>query len=227
VTRPRAAAAAILGCIAGFVALELPAMRLYPGGTWWDRTTQGARFWQNFLCDLEGQTALNGAPNPLGASLAKAAMLLLVVSLVPFWLVVTTLFAELPRLGRAVRRLGLLSVAATLAVPWMPSDRFGAFHGVAVVVAGVPGLTAAAMAVAGLATREPAPRVAAVLGGSMLVFAIADFVLYVWTVVSHGPGTIVLPAVQKVALGLLLGWMVTVAMRHGGSTTAGQLGWRA
>ena len=197
----------------GFAALELVAMRLYPGGTFWDRTTRGARFWQNFVCDLASPVALNGEPNDLGARFAQASMLLMVAGFAPFWWIVPRLFARLRRLGLAVRSLGLASLAGIIAVTRMPSSRYGALHGVAVVVACVPGLCAAGLAVAGLALAEVRPRIAAALGGATLAVAAVDFALYLRTMLRGGPGPIVLPVAQKVALLLLLGWMVVVARK--------------
>jgi hypothetical protein len=210
-------ALAIFGSVAAFVGLELAAMSLYPGGTWWDTTTRGHRFWENFLCDLEWRVALNGMPNPLGARFATAAMLVLLAGLAAFWLGVPRVFeARPPRGASAVRWLGLTSAVATLGVILMPSDRFGALHGVMVLTSGVPGLLATALAVHVLAVGEPRPRIAAWTGGGMLAFALADFTLYAWHFLAHTPGTIVGPALQKVALGLLLAWMVLVALRVGG-----------
>jgi hypothetical protein len=206
------ATAAILAGVIGFAALEIPAMALYPGGTWWDATTRGHRFWQNFLCDLEWRVALNGAPNLLGARLARAAMLVIVLAFGPFWLTVPRLFDRLRRTGTAVRLLGLASVAGMLAVAFMPSDRFGSLHGVAVVIAGLPGLSAAALSVAGLALGEPRHSIPAAIGGGMLAFALTDFVLYVSHLVGQVEGTPLVPALQKVALLLLLAWMVVVAV---------------
>jgi hypothetical protein len=213
---------AIVGLVAAFSGLEAMAMHVYPGGTWWDTTATAHRFWENFLCDLEWRVALNGAPNPLGAALAKAAMLLLVLALVPFWLAVPRVFRGASAGERAaVTAPGLVSAVATVAVVLMPSDRFGALHGAMVIVAGVPGLAAAAMAVRGLALREPRPRVAAWLGGAMLAAAFVDFALYVSHFATHTNGTPLGPALQKVALLLLLAWMVVVAVRSapaGGSS---------
>jgi hypothetical protein len=210
----RLGSVAVLACVVGFVVLEIGAMILYPGGTWWDAHTRGHRFWENFLCDLEWRVALNGEPNLLGSHLAQTAMLLLVFGLAPFWFDVPYLFAARQRVGGiAVRALGLTSVAATVAVVFMPSERFGALHGVMVIVACVPGLAAATWAVRGLALGEPAPRVCAWIGGSMLVFALLDFVLYASHLIAHTEGTPVVPAIQKVALILLLAWMVALAIR--------------
>jgi hypothetical protein len=217
--RPQPARAAVLAAVGAFVGLELAAMRAYPGGTWWDRTTRGARLWQNFLCDLEWRVALDGRPNPVGSRLAEAAMLVLVAGFLPFWWIVPRLFTP-PRappgtraLGRSVRALGLVSVGGMSAVTLLPSDRFGALHGAAVVVAGVPGLAAALLATLGLLRGEPAPRVAGWLGAATVACALLDFVLYVRTMALGGPGPLLLPATQKVAVALLLAWMSAVAVR--------------
>jgi hypothetical protein len=209
--RRGAAPSAIVACVLAFVALVVPAMLLYPGGTWWDATTHGHRFWQNFLCDLEWRVALDGQPNIVGSRLAEAALLSLVLAFVPFWLVVPRLFADDPRLGLAVRGLGNASVAGMVAVALMPSERFGVLHGAAVVIAGVPGLSAATLSVVGLARGGRSARPAAWIGASMLVFAFTDFALYVSHLVAHVEGTPFIAAAQKVALILLLVWMVGVA----------------
>ena len=210
------ARAAILGSVAGFLALELPAMALYPGGTWFDATTRGYRFWENFLCDLEWRVALNGQANQ-GAPLAQAAMLVLVLGLAPFWIVVPRLLRERARLGAAVRVLGLVAAAGTVAVALMPSDRFGRLHGAAVILSGLPGLTAAGLAVVGLLFARPRPRAEGWIGASMLVFALINFVLYASHFLFGVEGTPLVPAAQKLALGLLLTWMVSVALhREGG-----------
>lgn len=200
---------AVVACVGAFVALIVPAMALYPGGTWWDPHAVGHRFWTNFLCDLEWRTALDGTPNPVGARLAEGAMLALVLAFVPFWPLAARLFPARPRLAAAVRILGWTSVLGMVAVALMPSERFGALHGVAVVVAGLPGLSAAVLAAAGqLLARRTLPGA---LGAAMVLFAIVDFVLYVHTMLHGGPGPLVLPVAQKLALLLLLGWMLAVA----------------
>jgi hypothetical protein len=211
--RTRAPSYLVLACVAAFAALELVAMSLYPGGTWWDPTTRGARFWQNYICDLESEVAGNGMPNLAGARFGKAAILVMVIGFAPFWSMVPRLFASLPRLGSVVRVLGIVSLVGIIAVALMSSRRFGWFHGMAVIVAGAPGLSAAVLAVTGLVREEKPPRVAAALGAGMLAFALVDFALYAWTMVHGGPGPLVLPIAQKLALLLLLAWMVVVAWK--------------
>lgn len=184
-------------------------MALYPGGTWWEPAAHGHRFWQNFLCDLSWRTALNGQDNRTGSLLAQAAMLVLVAGFVPFWL----LAGERGAWG--VRPLGFASVLGTAAVTLMPSERFGAMHGMAVMVATTTGLVAAVLAVVG--QLRSGARLAGWLGVAVLGAAGVDFVLYVQTFASPsgGPGPLALPAIQKVALGLLLAWMTVVAETRG------------
>ena len=104
-------------CVGAFVALIVPAMALYPGGTWWEPHAAGHRFWTNFLCDLEWRTALNGTPNPVGARLAEGAMLSLVLAFVPFWPVAARLFAARARLAAAVLRASHRSSPRTASIP--------------------------------------------------------------------------------------------------------------
>jgi hypothetical protein len=109
--------------------------------------------------------------------------------------------------------MGCISVAGIVGVVAMPSERFGALHGVAVIAASVPGFIAALVSIVCLALDEPRPRVAATLGATMLTTSIADFVMYVRVWAMTGPGPLALPAMQKVALALLLAWMISVALR--------------
>jgi hypothetical protein len=204
--------AVIAGSVLAFFALEVPAALLYHGGTWWDTGVPGYSFWANYLCDLLLHDAIDGAPNRIGSRLAAAAMITLLVGLVPFWRAMPALMEKSP-LGRWASRLGLLSVAGVVAVVLLPSDRFGPIHGLAVVVATVPGLAASLLAVVGLARHERPPRIAAVAGACWLVSATLDFVFYAHHLVIHSEGTPFLPAAQKVALACLMAWMLAVAAR--------------
>jgi hypothetical protein len=236
--------AAILASVAAFVALYVPAMLLYPGGTWFDATTRGASFWQNFLCDLEARVALDGRPNPIGSRLAQAAMLVLTLGLAPFWVAIAQLVtesaetttkppqpeawsaqdadhaAEAPRIATAIRWLGLVAVVGIVAVALLPSDRFGPVHGVAVLTAGGPGLTTAVLATVALLGASPTLRREGMLGVGTLVFAMSDFVLYAGQYFRLIASTVALPAVQKVALMFLVAWMLAVALRRAGLVRA-------
>lgn len=206
----RAAACAIALSVGGFVALESAAMWLYPGGTWWNVSAAGHSFWQNYLCDLTQPVAIDHVPNPLGSLLGRTAMLVLVAGLLPFWAAVPLLFVR-PGLARLVRTLGFVSMMGVVGVVLLPSSRFGQLHGIVVVLAGVPGLTAAVLTVAGLLQALPHFRLAAWLGVAMLLFALIDFTAYTAHLLAGGLGTPILPALQKVALLFLVAWMLSVS----------------
>jgi hypothetical protein len=206
-------------------------MRLYPGGTWWDATTVGYRFWENYLCDLEWHVALNGQDNTAGSHLAKAAMLVLLAGLAAFWLIVAKLFGERNRQDArapkenfpgslaswrflfSVPTLGLASVGGTVAVALMPSDRFPVLHGLMVIVAGVPGLAAAALATRGLLRPGSGWPAGGRVGGALFAVALVDLALYTVHWAAGDNATPLLPAIQKVGLFLLLAWMSGVALR--------------
>lgn len=209
----RFSAVAIFGSVTGFSALQAWAMRLYPGGTWWDRAAVGHRFWDNYVCDLEWEIALDGSPNHLGARVARTAVLVLVAGFVPFWLALPALLPGRRRTGSAVRALGLASVAGLSAVAWMPSDRVGALHGAAVIAAAVPGMAATGLAVAGLLGAEPRPRIAGWTGVMLLGFTAVDLALYVSHLVRHVEGTNLVVVLEKIAVLLLLVWMLEVGAR--------------
>jgi hypothetical protein len=221
VQRDLATPAVIAGSVLVFVALELPAMLLYHGGTWWNSSAHGYSFWDNYLCDLLLRHSIDGAPNPIGSRLAATAMIALVVGLVPFWWGARRLM-EGSTLGLWASRLGLLSVAGIVAVVLLPSDRFGPVHGLAVVVATVPGLAASLLGVAGLARHERAPRLAAVTGACWLAAATFDFYFYARHLLRGDLGTPFLPAAQKVALACLVVWILAVAARLWPRGTSGR-----
>lgn len=206
----RFAAVAIAISTAAFAGLETTAMWLYPGGTWWRPSTVGHRFWQNYLCDLTQPVAIDQVANPLGSVLARAAMIVLVAGLLPFWAAVPLLFAS-SRNARLVRTLGFVSMAGVIAVILLPSSRFGALHGALVVAAGLPGLSAAILAVGGLLAAGAQSRSAGRFGAVMLAFALVDFAAYSGHLVAGGLGTPLLPAIQKMALLLLIAWMLSVS----------------
>jgi hypothetical protein len=210
--RSRFAAWMVLACELAFVALYVVALRNYPGGTWFDRNEAGS-FWKNFLCDLEWEAGLNGLPNP-GSRAMKLGMIALSVAFAPLWYILPRLFGrgDGGTLGRAVQTTGIISALGTLAVPLTPSDRFGAWHSLAVVVAGISGLFAAILAVVGLFRYERAPKPAARIGAAMLLTAAFDLALYVRLVVTKGDVPLVLPVVQKVALFLTLAFMTVVSI---------------
>jgi hypothetical protein len=203
----------MLAAAAAFAVLFVLAALAYPGGTDWDRSATGHHFWLNYLCDLARAVALSGVPNPVGSLLAQAGMIALALGLLPLWWLLPHLFPSRARLGAAVRLLGSIAAGGTIAVVLLPSDRFGAWHSVAILFAGPPGLLGASLGVAGLAREERIPRLGAAIGAAMLLVAAIDWILYFLYLSSTAPA--IVAVLEKVALILLLGWMVVVSVRVG------------
>lgn len=205
------AASAVLLSVVAFVASLAVAMARYPGGTWRDRSAPGHDFFGNFLCDLTSERALGGALNP-GARLATGGMLALSLGLAPFWWLVPRFFADRLRLGSAVRSLGLASSLALVAVPLMPSSRWGVLHAITIFVAGVPALAASILATRGLFASPAAPRSARLFAAATLGIGAFDGALYSVHVASGGAPPFALPALQRLATIALLGWITSTSV---------------
>ena len=209
--RRRLAVAASLAIIStsllGVVTLAL-AMRAYPGGTALDPTTVGHSFWLNFLCDLTGDVAVNGAANARGASLARVAMVALAVALGCFWLLVPLSFAGGRAFSRPIRTFGLLAVVGVLLVP----AATGRGHIFVVLASAVSGLIASTLALIG-SVRWSQSRLLAALACASVTAGLGDAVLYAQSYLVQ-PRVVcpALPFFQRLALILLVGWMVAVAV---------------
>jgi hypothetical protein len=205
----RAASLTMLGAIAlGLLLLGL-AMWAYPGGTALDPTALGHSFWFNFLCDLTGDVAVNAVANPLGAALARVAMLALAVALGCFWIVAPLSFADGRAFARSITTFGLLAMVGVLFVPVAP----GWGHVFVVLAAAVSGLVASILALIG-SVRWSRSRLLASLACASVTAGLLDAVLYARSYMVE-PRVVppALPVFQRVALILLLAWMVAVAVR--------------
>lgn len=188
--------------IALFVGLELYAMAVYPGGTWFDRKTVGYSFSGNFFCDLTSPISLGGASNP-GAPFAKAAMAILALGLAPFFWTLARVAAH----GRRVILVaGSLGAIGALATPFLPSTVVGNLHGWVTVTTGALGLVAAAIGIRGAAQAKKrwiaASGVLAFVSGGVLG------AIYLYAQLTHTEVPL-LPLVQKVAAMLLFVWMLS------------------
>ncbi len=204
----RAIAIGVLTAVAAFLVLIARAMKLYPGGTWFDTYAIGHDALRNFLCDLTQTVALNGVLNP-GAPIARLAMLVLDAGLLLVWIAIPWLTPP-SRLARWLRMAGFTSFVGIVAVPFTPSLELGVIHAFAVLTATLPGIVAGVLA-AILLARSAHSRLYR-LCVAMLGVSAVDAVLYVHHVLSSAPPVLALPALQRVALGLLLAWMLAIAV---------------
>lgn len=203
----RALGVTLLITIAVFALLIQLAIQRYPGGTWFDPTAPGHDLFRNFLCDLTQPVALNGRANP-GVELAKVAMIVLDAGLLCVWLAVPAICAA-SSLARWVRGLGAVSFAGIVAVPLTPSLKLGVIHAVAVLAGAIPGIAAGVLANAMLARSTH--RLLFRLGAALLAVAAIDAAIYAVHTIAGGVPPVALPALQRIALVLLLVWMVAIA----------------
>ena len=184
----------------------------YPGGNHYDHQAIGHDFWRNALCDVARSSAVGGRPNPVGSILARLSMSTMAIGIGALLWSLPDRFSALPRLGRAVRVLATVTVPAALAVVLLPSDRFGALHGIAVMLAGIPGAFAAAGAVYGLLQASDAPRSVAALGVATLTVTVIGLSSYGAELVFGGPSRPEVPALERIASLLLLAWMLALSV---------------
>jgi hypothetical protein len=204
---------ALIGSVVAFFALFVAAARAYPGGTYFDHASPGHDLWRNTLCDVTRTVALDGRPNGTGCTLARLAMISLAAG-------IGVLFTRLPELfraractGSAVRALGTIAALGAVGVVLLPSDRFGStVHGVAIVCAGVPGLSAALLSLHALVAERSSARAVVVFGALALAVAAVDFGLYLHELLSSGPSQLAVSVLERITTALLLCWMLAVAL---------------
>ena len=190
--------------------LFFAAMALYPGGNWLDPTAPGHDFARNFLCDILGPVAWNGAANREGRALALGGYWLFCATFAWFWwLAPTGWSARHRRLGHLTRLAGLASAAAMVAVPlWPPSSRDW-LHQIVVYLSGIPGGLAAVGATAGL--HRGGFRRSAALAILVLATVLANGVVYAVHTRLSGTPTALLPTLQRVGALSMVAWVLSRA----------------
>jgi hypothetical protein len=193
--------------VVGLTLLAL-AMHRYPGGTEIDPHCVGHSFWFNFLCDLTGEQALNGAPNG-GHTFARAAMMAFAFGMGAFWLIFPAEFPGHRALAIIVRVGGAMSVLGFLSVPIAP----GPWHAVAVFMAAIPGVVAA---IVGLYATARFVRNKLLLAGAFgsLGATVIDSFMYAARVMNdYRSCPPALPIFQRLTLIFVLVWAGTTALR--------------
>lgn len=209
----RAASLALVGTVGIFMVLMGVAIASYPGGTWIDPGHRGFHPWHNFLCDLLLATAINGEPSPVAAAASQVAMLVLIAGLGLLWLILPQLFHPRDRVPKGIVFVaGTVSAAGLVGVPLTTSIEHAWLHGTFIAAAGVPGFTACLVAVLGLLRSPRAPRWLTVLSSIAVLVAMIDFVLYLDHLACGTEVNPLLPALQKVATALILGWMLATGL---------------
>lgn len=199
-TAARRLAVTTTGLLAAFVAFELHAMAVYPGGSWRDPGSVGHRLWENFFCDLSADITVSGLPHP-GAWCGKLAMLLFAAALLPFWRLGSWLGSN-PRLVRATWQSGCVSSLAGACVPWVTGNPG---HSIVSLLAGGSGMLATA-GVLWFAWRQRCTWIWA--SGLLALLATGSVAVIYLAVILFGVTPLLLPGAQKIACLCLMVWML-------------------
>ncbi|MBO0931381.1 hypothetical protein [Fibrella aquatilis] len=171
---------------------------LYPGGSNADRTAVGFNWLTNYWCDLTGEIAKNGQPNP-AAPIATAAMLVLCVSLSIFWLTLPRLFSQPRRLRALMQYPG---VTAMLVAPFVAS----AYHDTAINLTGVLALPPLLLTLLGLYQGRYV-RLLAIGGVCLLLVALNNAIYHLAWHLNW------LPVIQKITFLVVLSWVGAISWR--------------
>lgn len=121
-----------------FILLYFYAASIYPGGQKFDHQSIGYDHLNNYWCDLMDQPTYSGQENP-GHSAAVASIVLLALSLLPFYYYLPTLFRPNRPVQLFIRYLGVVAMFLTALMPLA--------HDQIISVAGPLGLVAFAVSV--------------------------------------------------------------------------------
>ena len=201
----------VLAGVVQYVVLLAVAMAYYPGGTDWDKTTRGYGFWHNSFSDLGRPVAHNGQANAVSAALYPTALIGLVVSFVPFWLVTGSLIPNLRIIARAAQVLGLAAIGGMIGTAIAPTGSDSNIHTITIGLAAVPAVAAVALLGVGMFIDRACPKRLAVAAVVMFVPVVAHFAQYVHHFWLNGPWTPACTTVQKFMALAVLGWLAFAA----------------
>lgn len=198
---------AFVALLSAFLGSIWLATRLYPGGTWFDRTSPGFSFWGNFWCDLLHPVSFNGADNSTGMWCAKLSFWLFAAALVCFWPLASRL-ADSPAVQRATNRIGSTGALLLVLVTVFSSRTQSALHGVFVVSSLVAGMLAATVLSLGMyRSTDWGTRL---LSLTMMASGLVNLVQYVSQGLGAAPA-LWLAGTQKISTVLLIAFMLRCA----------------
>jgi hypothetical protein len=196
--------------LGGFIGLLGLAMYFYPGGTWWDKTTKGHRFLENFLCDLLHRTSLSGQPNAIGSRFAELALFALIVATACMFSLVPEVIPSRRRFGRRLGWFGAISTLLLFSVPLLPSDRYPVAHSLATVFGTLPTLIAFAILVGAILVEPATNPLLRALSLSLLILCVLCAALYTWDVYFGGPSLKALAGLERIATITAVLWLMAI-----------------
>lgn len=182
-----------------FIAFYIGATFLYPGGSPVDEHAVGFSWLNNYWCNLLGDKALNGQPNP-AKPVAVAGMFILCVSLGVFWY----LFTKSGAIGRGLRVS--IRVAGTLAVMAIFSLFLPINHDSLTNLASVSGLVTLTGVFIGL-RRLRWPGLFWFGVANLFLIAANNYIYYTRDLIAY------LPLIQKLTFASFLTWICCLTVK--------------
>jgi len=198
-------------CIGGFIGLVGAAMVLYPGGTRWDSSTKGHRFWENSLWDLLGRRSLSGAPNLMTSRLAEVGLLALLLALIWAFTLAPEIIPTRKRLGKQLLWLGVGAALSVCAARLLISNTIIARHPAAILITCLPLVVALTGMVGAILAEPKAPPALRGVSILLLILVALSFSLHTWDVGFNGPSLRIQPGLERVANLALIGWLMLIA----------------
>ena len=158
-----------------FVVCTLIAISYYPGGTIKNEESLGFRMYDNYLSDLGRGAALNGDKNETSAAWFNNSLILLSISLVPFYLSFCFHAWDRQTLLWFAAIAGLFSLLGMLLVALSPLDRAFIMHNIGLVIWMIGTIFAAGFHATAILSSKHAPQWLALasFAFAMLVMAYA------------------------------------------------------
>jgi hypothetical protein len=203
----------VLASVCAFVVLGTISIACYPGGTAFSGRTVGYHFWHNFICDGLDPRAMNGKPNHMGSLFGILAMAAISFGgLFPIWLLLGRTLAPRAFLGHVIRWLG---ACCLLGLFLLLGEALGVrplSHTAVILVTALPGALATVLVVVLQARHPTLPKGIPVVGAVMLLASALNMALYLRVQWWKAMLTPLLPTSQKVAMLLVLCWMVWLGL---------------
>ncbi len=187
-----------------FVCLYFYASILYPGGSQHLSQSEGFDWFHNYWCDLMSAETVKGIDNP-GAPFAIAALVCLCVSITGFFFLFSETLIKKPVLKKIIRMSGLLSMSNAVFI-------FSSWHHLMIISSSVFALVA--------------------LVGIIMVLYRSNYTIYKWSAALiilvlialnvmyySSYGLYYLPFAQKVAMALVILWVLFFSMLLSGKTS--------
>jgi len=179
-----------------FIVLYIKAAMVYPGGSAIYPDQIGFNFWNNYLCDLLDEYALNGELNE-SRTYARWALTVLCASLMILWFYLPNLFAKKSLNQHIMWFSGLISLSVVFFMATQNHDQV-------VRVAGVFGVIAFISCSRELFKADYIRT--SVLGIICLIIFLINYFIY-----ETGVYIKVLPSIQKVTFAACLLWFLILA----------------